>query len=238
MQKFKVVNPDYGIRIDEKDLMIPFDAAIIDVTQDNHSYLVFKIPTKPNEEAYKSQFFAVFIDGYNHKKKDGFVLFFGKDGGHIGWHPECMTFSESLPSELIEKAGWSDLDLEKHKKEIGKATDAIIYVSHVCHRSSVYRKTQKQYEQRELEKDITNPAPKRQYLSGGMFLEWVDDSEEDKEVRKYIRHTDGWDVRGHYRYYKKSGKIVYVKPHHKGNPNTTTTKEFYIKEEELHGGKS
>ena len=43
------------------------------------------------------------------------------------------------------------------------------------------------------------------------------------EVRRYIRHCEAWSVRGHYRRYK-SGKVVYIKPHIKGNGAIKETK--------------
>lgn len=39
---------------------------------------------------------------------------------------------------------------------------------------------------------------------------------ENDGQRKYERHCDGWNVRGHYRHYK-SGKIVFIKPFKKGS---------------------
>lgn len=37
--------------------------------------------------------------------------------------------------------------------------------------------------------------------------------------RKYNRHTESWTVRGHWRYYKKSGKRVWIDGYVKGNGN-------------------
>lgn len=45
---------------------------------------------------------------------------------------------------------------------------------------------------------------------------------EPHETRKYMRHCEAWNVRGHYRHYK-SGKVIYVKPHAKGNGKQKTT---------------
>jgi hypothetical protein len=42
----------------------------------------------------------------------------------------------------------------------------------------------------------------------------------DGEKRNYERHTDAWTVRGHWRYYKKSGKRVWIEPYKKGEGET------------------
>lgn len=37
-----------------------------------------------------------------------------------------------------------------------------------------------------------------------------------ESARPYVRHTEAWDVRGHWRHYKKSGKTVWIAPFKKG----------------------
>lgn len=53
-----------------------------------------------------------------------------------------------------------------------------------------------------------------------------DDSE--REHRAYERHIDGWSVRGHWRYIKKSRKWTWVKPHTKGDKDNTSPKTYKI----------
>lgn len=42
-------------------------------------------------------------------------------------------------------------------------------------------------------------------------------SNKDYVKNNYERHKESWSVRGHWRFYKKTGKKVWVKPHVKGN---------------------
>lgn len=45
--------------------------------------------------------------------------------------------------------------------------------------------------------------------------------------KSYTRHTESWQVMGFTRHYK-SGKVIYVKPHVRGNKNKDTEKKEYI----------
>lgn len=53
-----------------------------------------------------------------------------------------------------------------------------------------------------------------------------DDSE--REHRVYERHVDGWSVRGHWRYIKKSNKWTWVRPHVKGDKENVSPKTYKI----------
>lgn len=46
---------------------------------------------------------------------------------------------------------------------------------------------------------------------------YINNKEHFRLPRKYERHTDAWNVMGYYRHYKKSGKVVFIKPHTRGN---------------------
>lgn len=46
------------------------------------------------------------------------------------------------------------------------------------------------------------------------------EKEVNTDPRGYERHTDAWTVRGHWRYYKKSGKRVWIKGHVRGQGET------------------
>lgn len=48
-----------------------------------------------------------------------------------------------------------------------------------------------------------------------------------KSLRKYERHTDGWNVMGHYRTLK-NGKKIWINPYHKGCKQNEG-KKFVIK---------
>lgn len=232
MQKFivqKVGRQKFAIG--QKDLMLPFDKAIIDVKETDTIIHLYKLPIRCIDDPFPDYHYVVFTEKTGYA---GFILTIREAELFDGYEPMYYPLSYIFTPEKMEELGWIDLDFDKYADYAKAVVTLILQVSHTCHHTSHYRSIKKKYERRELQKDITNPKPQRKYLSGNIFIEWVDD-DEGEGVRKYVRHTEGWDVRGHYRYYKKSGKTVYVKPHHKGNPNATTTKEFYIKEEELHG---
>lgn len=46
--------------------------------------------------------------------------------------------------------------------------------------------------------------------------------------RKYDRHTLGWTVRGHWRYYKKSGKQVWIEGYVKGDKKNVEGKTYQV----------
>lgn len=50
-------------------------------------------------------------------------------------------------------------------------------------------------------------------LTGGITYQYVN---QYSDKRNYERHTDSWDVRGHYRHYK-NGNVVFIKPFKKGD---------------------
>jgi hypothetical protein len=52
------------------------------------------------------------------------------------------------------------------------------------------------------------------------------DHERSDSGRKYDRHTDGWTVRGHWRYYKKSGKRVWIPSYSKGDKRNVEEKTY------------
>lgn len=60
-------------------------------------------------------------------------------------------------------------------------------------------------------------------LSDGIEYQYF---HEYKDIRPYNRHTEAWEVKGHYRHYK-SGKVVFVKPYKKGK-GTVNDKEYAI----------
>lgn len=45
---------------------------------------------------------------------------------------------------------------------------------------------------------------------------YIFDTKRENSVKKYERHTESWSVRGHWRYYKKSGKRVWIDGYVKG----------------------
>lgn len=49
----------------------------------------------------------------------------------------------------------------------------------------------------------------------------------EESSKTYNRHTDTWDVRGHYRHYK-GGKVVWVNSYKKGNGGKSTSKIYKI----------
>lgn len=49
-----------------------------------------------------------------------------------------------------------------------------------------------------------------------------------EESRKYDRHTLAWTVRGHWRYYKKTGKRVWVKGYVKGDADNVEGKIYKV----------
>lgn len=236
MQKFIVKNAK-TVEILQKDMFLPFDRAEIEIhSQDaQRTIYVDKLPIACNEDGSPRYFeydrdrselyvelYVVFIDKYG---SNGFG--FGIVETPKGLVPICTDLKENIHDKLLKRLGWTCLDYESRKNIAEASMHLILYVSHVCHHTSIYRKIKKKYEKRNHAVDITNPEPKRQFLSGNVYIEWANDRDEQL-VHKYTRRTEGWDVRGHYRHYK-SGKVVFVKPHHKGKPGCTTVKEFETK---------
>lgn len=61
------------------------------------------------------------------------------------------------------------------------------------------------------------------HLGKGIRYEYEPQEESDtKEKRKYNKHCESWEVRGHYRHYK-NGKVIFIKGYPKGKGKTKTT---------------
>lgn len=110
-------------------------------------------------------------------------------------------------------------DLEKTVKQIAfTATNLLIsLVLYVQNSPKIMKEGKKQLvepgESKIRKSPITKiPAAKR--LTQVIYQYQQD--RESGEKRNYNRHTEFWEVRGHYRTYK-SGKRVWVKPSVKGN---------------------
>lgn len=69
--------------------------------------------------------------------------------------------------------------------------------------------TKKEREREERRKRIRVSKPKVNYD--------YEEAQREGEKRGYERHTEEWEVSGHWRFYKKSGKRVFVKGYKKGN---------------------
>ncbi len=54
------------------------------------------------------------------------------------------------------------------------------------------------------------------------------ENQQEHEKRDYNRHSESWSVRGHWRFYKKTGKRVWVSPHVKGNSENVEGKTYKI----------
>lgn len=54
------------------------------------------------------------------------------------------------------------------------------------------------------------------------------DYSEEHAKRMYERSAELWSVRGHWRYYKSTGKRVWIKPHVKGTGENIEAKEYRI----------
>jgi len=233
MQKFIVQSAPKKTGIGIKDMMLPFNKAVIEIVQAKTTITLFELPLfhtqEPNKDPYEDIIYAVFVSPS--VSKEGFILQMRESEHYDGYEPFFMDFSNVLSDEEMKKLGWVDFDVEKNEQYAMSVINFILYVSHVCHHTAIYRKIQKKYEKHELKEDITNPAPKRMYLSGSVSVEWIND-ESTSTIRKYVRHTEGWDVRGHYRHYK-SGKTIFIKPHHKGKAGYAATKEFEIGKKEV-----
>lgn len=59
-------------------------------------------------------------------------------------------------------------------------------------------------------------------------VKYTFDYSEGSEKRNYERSAELWTVRGHYRYYKKTGKRVWVKPYVKGEGENLEGKEYTL----------
>lgn len=74
------------------------------------------------------------------------------------------------------------------------------------------------------------PVPKSIVLNGVRIASSSEKLMRKISSKKRQRFVEAWNVRGHYRHYKKSGKTVYIKPYRKGKADgKTETKTYEIR---------
>ena len=85
-------------------------------------------------------------------------------------------------------------------------------------------------EQEDKENRKKRPVPKSIVLNGVRIASSSEKLMRKISSKKRQRFVESWNVRGHYRHYKKSGKTVYIKPYRKGKADgKTETKTYEIR---------
>ena len=164
---------------------------------------------------------------------------------------DCHAFAsipcESMLKEYIEMGNTTGLSIinamdiivsEKAKRSIKEFVQAMMSFSVKCLLYSLCIFSERQTKER-LYRYIGEPSVKRGIKKRGYSQIVLHDNiqakicKEDVELierireKKYERHAEAWEVRGHLRRYK-SGRVVYIKPYIKGH-GRINKKEYVIK---------
>lgn len=131
-----------------------------------------------------------------------------------------VKWQSGLKNVLIPK----DIALEQVKFQTLISFEIFAYMTNVTE-NVIEKKSSKQITKKGKSKN--GKVGKNRVIRIGV-TKYIIDFDSKETGRKNDRHSLAWTVRGHWRYYKESGKRVWVKPHVKGQGESTDGKIYKI----------
>lgn len=198
-----------------EELNIPFEECVIEINPDAlDRALKFEVPKEIIEEM--ESYGSVKIH-FSLKNEDGldFALYFKGDEQPI------LEFTVDESFSNTGRFNWKS-PLKTMKDEFAQeqakvytliAFELFAYISNVTE-NIIEKKISKSVKKKPKKKTGSKKPKQRQVRIS--VTRYEIDFERSESSQKYQRHTDAWTVRGHWRYYKKTGKKVWIKPYKKG----------------------
>lgn len=213
---------------------LPFNDAVIYrtlQTEDNKSCRSMIVCLSNNNGLYANKKAIMFLSvAFIVELEDQCIGVYGwitveKNNGQYEVYFDSAEDGDIILETLGQHRNLFNYDESKNRHQIlmESALHTILYVSGRCYRNKKQFESIKKYSKRILKKDINNTETKRISLCDGIVCCDMNDSE---SVRDYVRHTESWEVRGHYRHYK-TGKTVYIEPYIKGK-GTLSDRTYFV----------
>jgi hypothetical protein len=187
-------------------ISLPLEEGIISI-EDYHEKLKFHHTTWT--------YFKIEEDGILFKQydgSDGFEMISFKISGSEGDGENFTDYVKDIKSNI------KIASKETVKKQIQLS-------AHLCfcvfqYMTNVSNNVVEQKETKTIKKKQKNKKysgnNKNRYVKISTIRYTFDHTDNEGDSKHYDRHAHSWTVRGHWRYYKKSGKRVWIKPHKKG----------------------
>jgi hypothetical protein len=152
------------------------------------------------------------------------LIDFGFDTETYEFNPEADEVGYSWLNYSISNASEMKLSYEEIKKTTDMlflmATDIFMFVTFNKEIIKSEKVTKVKSKKKKHKKKSKNNAKREVQITSTVYT--FDFNKFDTIKREIERHIESWNVRGHWRYIKKTGKRVWVKPHVKGEGKVET----------------